>query len=83
MVVFATGGLSTIDIRWGGPSLAGLLMVLLSSDGCGRERRLSVGCGSGGGDDMSSIIMHVSGDAMVPGGHRDLELQGRPLRMSG
>ncbi len=30
-MVFATGGLSIIDICWGGPSLAGLLMVALTS----------------------------------------------------
>ncbi len=62
VVVFATGGLSTIDIRWGGPSLAGLSMVLLSSDGCYCEHRFSIGCGSGGGDGMSSIITQVSGN---------------------
>jgi hypothetical protein len=43
VVVFATGGLSTIDVHWGDPSSAGLLMVLSLSDGCGHERRFSVG----------------------------------------
>ncbi len=62
VVVFATGGLSTIDIHWGGPSSAGLIMGLLFSDGCGCERRFSIGRGSGGGDGTSSIITHVSGD---------------------
>ncbi len=55
-MAFDTGGLSTIDIPWGGPSSAGLLMVLLVSDGCGRECKFSIGRGSGGGDGTSSIL---------------------------